>query len=111
MVNADTLKLMKKDAILINTARGAIVDAEALYNHMMAGNLKYALLDVHDPEPLKADHPLRTVKNVILTPHIAGLWANGKLRIGAHSVEEIERFLNEEKLHCEISEEMLNTIA
>ena len=102
---------MKQDAILINTARGAIIDAEALYAHMTAGNLKYALLDVHDPEPLAVDHPLRTVKNVILTPHIAGLWNNGKLRIGAHSVEEIERFLNSEKLLCEVTEEMLNTIA
>lgn len=111
MVNAETLKLMKKDAILINTARGAIVDAQALYEHMAAGNLKYALLDVYDPEPLAVDSPLRTLKNIILTPHIAGLWANGKWRIGAHSIEEIERFLNGERLECEITKAMLETIA
>ena len=111
LFNADTLKLMKKDAILINTARGSIVDEKALYEHMAAGNLKYACLDVYDPEPILPENPLRSLKNCILTPHLAGLASNGKLRIGAHSVEEIERFVNGEKLHCEVTEAMLATIA
>lgn len=111
MINAETLKLMKKDAILINTARGSIVDERALYEHMAAGNLRYACLDVYDPEPLSVDNPLRTLKNVILTPHLAGLANNGKLRIGTHVTEEIERFLKGEPLKCEVTKEMLPKMA
>lgn len=111
MINAETLKLMKKDAVLINTSRGSVIDETALYEHMKAGNLKYACLDVYDPEPIEKDNPLRTLKNVIMTPHIAGLAANGKLRIGAHSVEEIKRFLNGEKMECEVKKEMLDKMA
>jgi len=111
MINADTLKLMKKDAILINTARGSIVDEMALYEHMKAGNLRYACLDVFDPEPPMADNPLRTLKNVIMTPHLAGLANNGKLRIGMHAAEEIERFLKGERLECEVTREMLSKMA
>ena len=111
LFNADTLKLMKKDAILINTARGAIIDEKALYEHMAAGNLRYACLDVYDPEPPLVSNPLRTLKNCIMTPHLAGLCSNGKLRIGAHSADEIERFVAGEKLHCEVTQDMLATIA
>lgn len=111
MINKDTLALMKKDAVLINTARGSIVDENALYEHMKAGNLKYACLDVYDPEPILPENPLRTLKNVILTPHIAGLIANGRFRIGIHAAEEIERFINGEKMTCEVTREMLATIA
>jgi len=111
MINADTLKLMKKDAILINTARGSIVDENALYEHMKAGNLRYACIDVYDPEPPLADNPLRTLKNVIMTPHLAGLANNGKLRIGAHVTEELERYLGGDRLECEVTREMLSKMA
>ena len=111
MFNAETLKWMKKDAVLINTARGSIIDEKALYEHMLAGNLKYACLDVFNPEPPLVDNPLRTLKNVILTPHLAGLANNGLRRIGAHSVDEIERFLKDEPMHCEVRKEMLATMA
>ena len=111
LFNAETLKLMKKDAVLINTARGSIVDEAALYEHMKAGNLKYACLDVFNPEPPAADNPLRTLPNVILTPHLAGLAQNGRRRIGMHAAEEIERFINGEKMECEVLKEMLETMA
>lgn len=111
MFNKETLALMKKDAVLINTARGSIVDENALYEHMKAGNLKYACIDVYDPEPILPENPLRTLKNVILTPHIAGLAANGRFRIGVHVAEEIERFIKGEAMECEVKEEMLATIA
>ena len=89
MFNADTLKLMRRDATLINTARGSIIDEEALYAHMKAGNLKYACLDVFDPyEPLLPENPLRTLPNCVLTPHLAGLTHNGLLRIGAHCADD-----------------------
>lgn len=111
MINKETLALMKKDAVLINTARGSIIDEAALYEHMKAGNLKYACLDVYDPEPLLPENPLRTLKNVIMTPHVAGLAANGRFRIGIHVSEEIERFIKGERMLCEVTREMLATIA
>lgn len=111
MFNAETLALMKKDAVLINTARGSIIDEKALYEHMKAGNLKYACLDVFEPEPPAADHPLRSLPNVIMTPHLAGLAANGLKKIGKHCCEEIERFLNGEKMMCEVTKEQLARMA
>ena len=111
MFNRDTLALMKKDAVLINTARGSIIDEEALYEHMKAGNLKYACLDVFDPEPPRADHPLRTLPNCIMTPHLAGLTHNGLLRIGSHCVSEIERYLNGQPLTTEVIQQQLSTMA
>lgn len=111
MINARTLGLMKKDAVLINTARGSIVNECDLYRHMSAGNLKYACLDVFDPEPPAADHPLRTLPNAILTPHIAGLLNNGKHRIGMHVADEIEKFLRGEPMACEVTKEQLSKMA
>ena len=111
MFNRETLGKMKKDAVLINTARGSIIDEQALYEHMKAGNLKYACLDVFDPEPPAADHPLRSLPNVILTPHLAGLAGNGLKKVGQHSCEEIERFLRGEPLLAEVTREMLARMA
>lgn len=111
MFNAGTLGLMKKDAVLINTARGALIDEQALAAHMRAGNLKYACLDVTDPEPPAADSPLRSIPNVILTPHLAGLSQNGLKRIGHHVCEEIERFLSGERMIAEVTRDMLAKMA
>lgn len=111
MFNAQTLSLMKKDAVLINTARGTIIDEAALYAHMKAGNLKYACLDVYDPEPPAADNPLRTLKNCIMTPHLAGLANNGLKKIGQHVCEEIESFLASGALATEVTESMLARMA
>ena len=98
-------------AILINTARGALVDAEALAQALRGGKLKYACLDVTDPEPPAADSPLRGIPNCIMTPHLAGLANNGKLKIGAHVADEIGRFLTGGTLVSEITQAMLATIA
>jgi phosphoglycerate dehydrogenase-like enzyme len=111
MINKDTLKLMKKDAVLINTARGSIIDEKALYEHMVAGGLKYTCLDVTDPEPPAPDHPLRSLPNVIFTPHLAGLANNGGQKIGLHAAREVEKFLKGEKMDCEVTKEMLATMA
>jgi len=111
MFNKDTLTLMKKDAVLINTARGSLIDEAALYEHMKAGNLKYACLDVFEPEPPAADHPLRSIKNCIMTPHLAGQANNGLKKIGQHVCEEIERILSGKKPVCEVTRDMLATMA
>ena len=73
MVNAEQLSAMKDGAILINTARGPMVKPEDLAAALKSGKLAFAGIDVHDPEPMPGDYPLRDVENVILTPHIAGV--------------------------------------
>ena len=62
---------MKDDALLINTARGTLIDEAALIAELSRGRI-FAFLDVTDPEPPAADSPLRQLDNVVLTPHLAG---------------------------------------
>ncbi len=62
---------MKRSAILINTARGPIIDPQALYHSLKGGVIAYAALDVTEPEPIPMDSPLLTLDNLILAPHIA----------------------------------------
>jgi glyoxylate reductase len=71
LIGAEQFEKMKRTSILINTARGAIVDNSALFVALRDGKIAYAALDVTEPEPLLADHPLLTLDNVIVTPHIA----------------------------------------
>nr|MBP8989330.1 hydroxyacid dehydrogenase [Clostridia bacterium] len=68
-------------------------------------------LDVTDPEPPAVDHPLRTLPNCIMTPHMAGLANNGLGRIGVHVCDEIERLLNNEPLTSRVTRDMLEYIA
>jgi glyoxylate reductase len=71
LINAEALSKMKPNAILINTSRGPVVDLEALYEALKSKRIFAAGLDVTEPEPLPADHPLLTLENVIVVPHIA----------------------------------------
>lgn len=70
MISADALALFKHTAILINTARGAVVDDVALAGALRSAALGGAALDVFDPEPLPPDHPLLSAPHTVLTPHI-----------------------------------------
>lgn len=70
LVGRGDIALMKKDAILVNTSRGPIVDTRGVVAALEAGRLGYAAFDVYDREPLPADDPLRRAPNVLLTPHI-----------------------------------------
>lgn len=70
LIGAEELSLMKKTAVLINTARGGIVDETALYTALKNGTIWAAGLDVFEEEPVSVDHPLLTLPNVTLLPHI-----------------------------------------
>jgi phosphoglycerate dehydrogenase-like enzyme len=90
MLDGARLALVRDGGVLINTARGALVDHEALTRELVSGRLS-AVLDVTEPEPLPAGSPLYGLPNVFLTPHIAGSLGNELERLGTIVVEELER--------------------
>lgn len=92
MVSAEMLKLIPDGGTVINTARGSLVDTDALAGECGAGRLD-AFLDVTDPEPLPAGHPLLALPNVLVTPHIAGAQGSEVRRLGEYAVGEVERFV------------------
>ena len=71
LIDAEALHKMKSTAILINTSRGPVVDADALYQALKSGDIAYAALDVTEPEPINAGNPLLTLPNCVIVPHIA----------------------------------------
>jgi D-3-phosphoglycerate dehydrogenase len=89
MFNAETLALMKPDAFLVNTARGGIVNEEALYNALTTGKLRGAGLDVLDREPPDPKNKLFTLENVIFSPHMAGVTKEASDRMAVTAVENI----------------------
>jgi len=105
MLNKDKLKLIKNRALLVNTARGAIIDESALIDELSTGRFN-AVLDVYEKEPLPVNSPLRGLENVILIPHMAGM-AGGPEReqMTFAMIEEIKRFINNKPLQYEISYE------
>ncbi len=91
LLDAGRLRTMRDGATVINTARGAIVDTDALTAELATGRIS-AVLDVTDPEPLPADHPLRSLPNVFLTPHIAGSAGTEIIRMTDLVLDELARF-------------------
>lgn len=89
LIDESKLRLMKKNAILINTARGAVVDTNALIKALREGWIAGAGLDVYEEEPLPPDHPLRKLENVVLTPHIGANTWEAQERAGLQVVEKI----------------------
>ncbi len=90
LVDATKLALLKDGATFINTARGALVDHEALVRELRSGRIN-AVLDVTTPEPLPADSPLLVLPNALVTPHVAGSLGTELYRLGDAAVEEVER--------------------
>ena len=92
LVDARLLGLLQDGAVLINTARGKIIDADALLASACSGRID-AVLDVTDPEPLPPDSPLLDLPNVFVTPHVAGAVGNEIARLGELAVGELERLV------------------
>ncbi|MET9499194.1 hydroxyacid dehydrogenase [Streptomyces sp. NPDC006552] len=97
LLSARMLALMPDGGVVVNTARGSLLDTEALAAECAAGRLS-AYLDVTHPEPLPSGHPLLTLPNVLVTPHIAGAQGSEVRRLGLYAVEEVERYVRGEAL-------------
>jgi D-3-phosphoglycerate dehydrogenase len=87
------LALMKPDSILVNCARGGLVDEAALFTHLQSGKLAGAYLDTFEKEPYEG--PLTTLENIVLTPHIGSYAAECRLRMETEAVENLLRYFQE----------------
>lgn len=93
MINEDTLSLFKKSAYLINTARGGLVDEQALANALINGIIAGAGLDVLTTEPPTSDNPLIKAKNCIITPHLAWATLEARIRLMRVTEDNVRAFL------------------
>lgn len=105
ILNGRTLTMMKESAIVINTARGKLINPDDLYEALKSGHLSAAALDTHYEEPLKENYKLAELDNVILTPHIGGLSYEAFHQMMADAVENIVAF--EEGRKAEIESKMI----
>jgi glyoxylate/hydroxypyruvate reductase len=89
LINANTLAQMKRNAILINTSRGGTVDQDALYTALKKGQIAAAGLDVTTPEPLPTDHPLLTLPNCVVLPHIGSASVATRTKMALMAAENL----------------------
>lgn len=107
MINGNLLGMIQDGAVLINTARGAVIDQQALISALSERRFT-ALLDVFETEPLELDSPLRSMDNVILVPHMAGPTSDLYERVGRTMIEEIKNFKENKTLRYEIPASAMN---
>ncbi|MFG2350945.1 hydroxyacid dehydrogenase [Streptomyces phaeochromogenes] len=110
LIGRRELALMREGSVLINTARGALLDHDALVEELRANRLS-AILDVTDPEPLPVDSPLFDLPNAFITPHLAGSQGNEVARLGLAVTEEAERLLSGRELAHAIDHAVLERTA
>jgi phosphoglycerate dehydrogenase-like enzyme len=105
IIGAAELEAMRDDAWLVNVARGALVDTDALVAALAAGSIAGAALDVTDPEPLPDGHPLWSEPRALITPHIANPAVTLRRYLAQHVQENVTRFANGEPLLSAIDPE------
>src|SRR5690606_15752605 len=98
LLNAENLALLPRGAVLVNSARGGLLDYAPLPGLLQSGQLGALALDVYDIEPPPADWPLHGAPNVITTPHLAGATRQTAHRAAAISAGEVARYLHGEPL-------------
>jgi D-3-phosphoglycerate dehydrogenase len=89
MLNAATLATMRPGAIVVNTARGGLIDEAALADALQSGKLRAAGLDSFQAEPFRADHPFTGISNVILSPHIGGVTSDAYIGMGVGAANNV----------------------
>ncbi len=108
LIGPKQFEKMKRTAILVNTSRGPIVDNMALYDALRSGKIAYAALDVTEPEPIPADHPLLTLDNVIIVPHIASASVVTRTKMGLMAADNLIAGLKGEMPPTPVNPEVLN---
>lgn len=108
LIGAEAFALMKPSAILINTARGPIVDREALAQALHTGQIAGAALDVTDPEPLPAGDPLWQAPNLLVVPHIGSATWSARERMTEIAVENILAGLAGKPLPCQVPAQLFD---
>jgi len=103
LANAERLASMRPTAILVNTARGGLVDVAALADALRAGRPAYAGLDVFEAEPLPADHPIRQCENALLTSHVAWYSERSLTLLQQLAAEEVARFARGEPVRHRVN--------
>lgn len=98
LIDGRRLKLMQQGTLLVNAARGPVVDTDALVEALRSGRIR-AAVDVTDPEPLPEGHPLWNCPNLLLTPHVAGSTPQFSPRALATAAGELRRYMSGEPLH------------
>lgn len=102
MIDLNLLSKMKKDAILINAARGKIVDEAALAEALKNGSIRGAGFDVFATEPLEENSELRNLENLVLTPHLGGSTEEAQYRVGEMAVHQLKEFFINNNLLNEV---------
>jgi phosphoglycerate dehydrogenase-like enzyme len=110
LIGARELALLPAGCVFINTARAWVIDQEALLAELRRGRI-WAALDVFEQEPLAVDHPFRTLDNVLLSPHVAGMTRDSYYGLTANMMAEIERFFQGEPLRYQVTREALARMA
>jgi len=95
LINADRLAKMKRGARIVNCARGGLIDEQALFEALQSGQVAAAALDVYEIEPPPADFPLRSLANVVFTPHLGASTAEAQESVGIEIAEAIRSVLLE----------------
>jgi lactate dehydrogenase-like 2-hydroxyacid dehydrogenase len=108
LLNEETLRLMKPTAILVNTSRGAVVDTNALARALSEGWIAAAALDVTDPEPLPPDHPLFSLSNCLIVPHIGSATQNTRRAMAERACQNLLAGLRGERLPYCVNPEIYN---
>lgn len=103
IIDAAALAAMKDTAIVVNTARGALLDTRAAAEAVSAGRIGALALDVMESEPLEADHPLRTAPRTLLTPHAAFYSTRSMANLQLFAAQEMGRALRGEPLRCQLN--------
>lgn len=97
LINVDSLRMMKRTAVLINTSRGQVVDTDALYEALRDSEIAYAALDVTDPEPIRSNHRLLRLPNCIVVPHIGSASIATRTRMAVMAADNLLAGIRGEK--------------
>ena len=100
LVNKETLALMKPSAVIINTARGGVIEEEALTEALNSGKIRGAGIDVLDVEPMRHGHPYLTAKNCYITPHVAWASIEARTRLIGIVADNLEAFAKGAVINC-----------